>query len=85
MKIQVNPHTKQSYSVGVKVKAKSQKELVEKIGDNSFLVSVKEPAEKGKANAGVIKALARYFKISQVKVHIASGHKSKQKIVEIVL
>ncbi len=85
MKIQVNPHTKQSYNVGVKVKTKAKKEIVEKVKENDFLVSVKEPAEKGKANAAVMKALARYFKIPQTKVRIVSGHKSKQKIVEIDL
>ena len=71
--------------IQVNIKVKSQKELVEKIKENTFLVAVKEPPVGGKANAGVIKALARYFKIPQARVRIVSGHKSKQKIVEINL
>ncbi len=71
--------------ISVKVKTKVQKESVEKIKEKSFLVLVKEPPVGGKANAAVVKALARYFKIPQARVRIASGHKSKQKIVEIIL
>ncbi len=71
--------------ISVKVKTKAKKELVEKVKENSFLVSVKELPLEGKANAAVVKALARYFKIPQAGVKIISGHKSKQKIVEIVL
>ncbi|MDD4989757.1 MAG: DUF167 domain-containing protein [Candidatus Pacebacteria bacterium] len=71
--------------IQVKVKTKAKKELVEKVKENSFLVSVKELPLEGKANAAVVKALARYFKIPQVRVLITSGHKSKQKIVEVNL
>ncbi len=71
--------------IQVKVKTKAKEELVEKIKENTFLVAVKELPVGGKANAAVVKALARYFKIPQAGVRIVSGHKSKQKIVEIVL
>ena len=69
--------------ISVKVKAKARDEKVEKIGENSFLVWVKELAEKGKANKAVIKALAKHFETPQENVRIASGQKSRQKIVEI--
>jgi len=69
--------------VQVKVKTKAKKELVEKISDKNFLVAVKEPAQEGKANAAVEKAIAKCFKLPQVDVRIISGFKSKQKILEI--
>lgn len=56
---------------------------MEKNEDGSFLVWVKEPAEKGKANKAVIKALAKYFGVAQSEVKIVSGFSSKQKILEI--
>ncbi len=71
--------------IQVKAKTKAKKELVEKVKENSFLVSVKEPPIGGKANAAVVKALAKYFKIPQAKLRIVSGFKSKQKILEIDL
>ena len=58
---------------------------MEKVGENIFTVYVKELAEKGKANAAVIKAIAKHFKVPQGKVHIASGLSSRQKVVIIEL
>ncbi len=51
--------------------------------DGSFSVWVKEPAEKGRANKAVIRALAKYFKTPQENAQIIAGSKSRQKIVEI--
>jgi len=69
--------------ITVKVKTKVKEERVEKVGDNVFVVWVREPAEKGKANSAVIKAIAKHFKIPQSNVQIASGLSSRQKIVII--
>ncbi|MEK9153783.1 MAG: DUF167 domain-containing protein [Patescibacteria group bacterium] len=67
----------------VKVKTKAKEERLEKIGENAFAVWVKEPAEKGKANLAVIKAVAKYFKAPQNKVAIVAGLSSRQKIIII--
>lgn len=69
--------------ISVKVKTKAKEEKVEKIGENSFLVWVKETAEKGKANKAVSKALAKYFKEPQTSLRIVSGAGNKQKIIAI--
>lgn len=66
------------------VKPKSKKEQVKKIEENHYIVSVKEPPVKGKANKAIIKALANFFDVSQSKIHIIHGEKSKQKIIEIL-
>ncbi len=47
---------------------------------NAWLVSVKERAEKGKANKELIAELSRLFGKG---VKIVSGERSKEKIVEI--
>ena len=67
----------------VKVKAKAKEERLEKLGEGVFVVWVKEPAERGKANAAVIRVLSKHFKVPQNKVRIASGLSSRQKIVII--
>lgn len=70
--------------INVKAKPHAHEEKVEKIDDNNFVVSVKEPPDKGKANAAIESALADYFEISKSRVRVVSGHSSRQKIVEIL-
>ncbi len=69
--------------ISVKVKPSAKIEKIEKIGENSFAVSVKEPPVQGRANEAVIKALAEYFGVSKLNVKIVSGWASKNKIIEI--
>ncbi len=71
--------------INVKAKPSSREEKVEKIDENNFVVSVKEPPIKGKANDAIRNALAVYFKTSSARVKIISGYSSRNKIVEIVL
>ena len=69
--------------IGVKVKAGSSKEKVEKLDDNNYAVWVRAKPADGKANEAVTKALAEYFDIAKSKVNLVKGHASKQKILEI--
>lgn len=66
----------------IKVKTGSKKSGIEKINEDSYIISVKEPAREGKANAAVIKILGEYFDISKSQIKIISGFKSKKKIIE---
>lgn len=68
----------------VRVKPKAKEEKVEKVDENNYKVSVKEPPEKGRANLAVIQALADYFGISTSKIKIVSGFSSKQKVLEVI-
>ena len=70
--------------ISVKAKAGAKKELVEKISDKEFVVSVKEPPIDGRANWAICRAVADYFGISPSRVNIVSGQSAKNKIVEIV-
>ncbi len=67
----------------IKAKPNSREEKIEKIGEQTFIVSVKEPPEKGKANEAIRNALAVYFKTASSRVKIISGYSSRNKIVEI--
>ncbi len=67
----------------VKAKPLAWEEEVEKIDEDNFIVSVKEPPIKGRANAAIIRAIAGYFGVAPSQVRLVSGFSSKQKIFEI--
>jgi len=69
--------------INVKAKPSAREENVEKIDDTNYVVSVKEPPEKGKANDAIRNALAVYFKTGSSCVKIVSGYSSRNKIIEI--
>lgn len=66
--------------VKVTVKTDLAEESVEKIAENRYLVKLKAPRRKGKANAALLKLLSRHF---NRKTRIVSGLTSKNKIVEL--
>ena len=65
-----------------KVNVEFNKEFLN-IKENQIKIGVKSKPIKGEANKEIIKKLAKHFKISTVLVQIKSGHKSKQKIIQI--
>lgn len=65
----------------IKVKTNSTKDGIEK-KDDILIVKLKERAEKGKANTELVKILKKHFSASNVR--IIKGHKSRNKIVEII-
>lgn len=67
----------------VKAKPSSKEDIVEKIDEYTYKVSVKAPPLNGKANAAIVKVLSEYFKTSPSLVEIISGYRSKTKVVEI--
>jgi uncharacterized protein (TIGR00251 family) len=67
--------------ISVKVKTNARESRVEKIGDNDYVVMVKEPPKQGKANAALLKLLSRHF---EGRVRIVRGVTSRKKIIEII-
>lgn len=53
--------------IKVKVSVESKKDQIIKKSDDSYLVSVKEKAERGQANQKVKEILASYFKVASKK------------------
>lgn len=68
----------------VAVKPSAKEERVSKIDEAHFAVSVKAPAQEGKANAALIKALARYLGVAPSRIAIVKGHASRKKVVKIL-
>lgn len=67
----------------IKVKPNSKKQEIQTAEDGSLVVYLKSPPVDGKANAELIKLLAKEFNVAQSDVQIKSGQTSKQKRVEI--
>ena len=67
----------------IKAQPNSRNDKVEKIDNNHFIISVKEPPIKGRANQAIIKVLGEYFNISFSKIKIIAGFKSREKILRI--
>ncbi len=67
----------------VKVFPEAKEIEIKKKGEDEFLVKVKEKAERGEANRGVIGILADYFNLSENKVKLIKGSKRKNKIFKI--
>lgn len=53
------------------------------IEENQIIIGIKSKPIKGEANKEIIKKLAKHFGVSSSSVQIKSGHKSKQKIIQI--
>jgi len=66
--------------ITVDVKAEAHEEEVEKLGEDWYLVRVKAPRRKGKANAAVLKLLRKHF---GGNARIVRGLTSTRKIIEI--
>ena len=66
-----------------KVHVEFSKEFLE-IENDQIRIGVKSKPVKGEANKEIIKRVAKYFKISEAFVQIKSGHKSSEKIIEIL-
>jgi uncharacterized protein (TIGR00251 family) len=53
------------------------------VDGNQIIVGIKSKPIGGAANKEIIKKLAKHFGTSSASVVIKSGHKSKDKIIEI--
>lgn len=68
----------------IKAKPNAHEELVERVDENNFNVSVHAPPVKGLANQAIVKAIAGYLKVAPSRVRIVAGFTSRQKILEII-
>ena len=66
--------------ITVDVKAEAYEEKIEKLGEDWYLVRVKAPRKKGRANAAVLKLLRKHFRGN---ARIVRGLTSTRKIVVI--
>jgi len=66
-----------------KVQVQFSKDFL-KIEKDQVSMGIKSKPIKGEANKEIIKKIAKYFAISTTAIEIKSGHKSKEKIIEIL-
>ena len=64
---------------------KYSKEEVKKRGKDSYMISVRQKAERNQANKRVCEVLALIFGISAENVRIINGHQSPSKLMSVNL
>lgn len=69
--------------IRVRVVAGAKKESFEQVSEDSFLISVKDPAEQNLANRRVLELMAGHFDVNPKQVRIISGHHSPGKILSV--
>ena len=67
----------------VTAKPGAKKNEVICLDETHFKISVKAPPDEGRANEAVIAMLKEYFGLPKSCFSITSGHKSKQKVIQI--
>jgi hypothetical protein len=55
-----------------------------RVADDQITIGVMAKPVDGAANIEIIKKLAKHFGVSSANIEIKSGHRSKEKIIEII-
>jgi uncharacterized protein YggU (UPF0235/DUF167 family) len=69
--------------IKVKVTTGSKEDLITKKDEDSYIVNVREKAERGQANQKVKAILSSYFRVPSGKIKLVKGGKKQNKIFEI--
>lgn len=56
---------------------------IEKVAENEYRISVKEPARENRANEAIFRALADFFGAPTSSIKLISGAASRKKIFEL--
>lgn len=70
--------------VRVKVKAGTRREKFIELMEDSFVVEVREEAERNQANNRMRTLIAQHFHVPLRDVTIVSGHKSPRKTIRVI-
>lgn len=71
--------------IKVKVQAGAKKEKIQKKGSDSYIISIREKAERNMANQRIIQIISLLFNVSTKQVRIINGHQSPSKIISVNL
>jgi len=71
--------------VRVRVTPGAKKEVVEKLDDLRYQMTVKEPAVNNLANTRVKELLCDVYRVESGKVRLIAGHRSPNKIFDVEL
>ncbi len=69
----------------IKVRAvpNAKREQIKRVNDQTFELTIKEPAERNLANNRIKELLANEYKIKVNQVRLVSGHHSGSKIFDV--
>ncbi len=67
----------------VTVKPKAKKPFVTELRGGAFVVAVSAPPVEGKANAALIKALAKHLGVAPSRLSIVQGATGRNKVVQL--
>lgn len=68
----------------IKVKAGAKENLVKRVDETHFVVSVKAPPKEGKANLAVISVLSDFLDLPKSRFKLIKGEASKNKIIFVM-
>lgn len=69
------------YTVSVKPNAKQTK--IVRISENELIAHIHAPAQDGKANEELIRALSKFFHVPQLRICITKGAIGRKKIIDV--
>ena len=70
--------------IRVRVQPGAKKESIEQVSETEFHIAVREKAERNLANGRVRELLARSYGLESREVRLVSGHRSPNKIFDII-
>jgi uncharacterized protein YggU (UPF0235/DUF167 family) len=71
--------------IKVKVTPGAKKEEIKKKGEDTYVISVRQKAERNMANDRIREIIASIFGVSVKNTRIVSGHQSPSKILNVDL
>lgn len=69
--------------IKVRVVPNAKREQIKKVNDQTFELTIREPAERNLANNRIKELLANEYKIKVKQVRLVSGHHSGSKIFDV--
>ena len=70
--------------IRVKIFPGSKKAHIEKVSENSFVLSTRKKPIEGEANKEAVNILKEYFNVSRSQIRLIRGFKRRNKIFEII-
>lgn len=70
-------------TIQVKVKPNARASQLEQLADGTWLAQLKAPPVDGKANAELVRLVARHFGLRKAQVTIRSGASGRMKLVQL--
>ena len=69
--------------IKVRVVPKAKREQIKRINDQTFELTVKEPAERNLANNRIKEMISEFSAVETKAVRLVSGHHSGSKILDV--